>query len=149
MLRQSLDIWYVLCYTRALPFVAGGELRVDGLHPRSDKVTFAHSVVCRLFFVGDEPVQSNIEPRSNHTHTPFKNSYCTTPGCNNGVGRKRASYGHTVCKGCGEERARADRRSWTILQTYGKGAYQLVTPTAARAVLQNTNQKQPRGEFCA
>ena len=75
---------------------------------------------------------------------PTRNAYCATPGCNNGIGRKRAAYGHMVCKGCGEERARITRQSWTVIQEYGKGAYQLVTPTAALTALRQTNQKQLR-----
>ena len=56
--------------------------------------------------------------------------------------RRRAGY--TLCLLCGEDAARAERRGWTIVQQYGKGPYQLVTPSAAPEVLRGTNQKQPR-----
>lgn len=63
----------------------------------------------------------------------------------NGVGRKRASFGHLICKPCGEEQAQQDRLSWTVIQSYGKGNYQFVTPTTAMTDLRNTNQKATRG----
>lgn len=75
---------------------------------------------------------------------PLKNSYCATDGCWNGVGRKRAAYGHTICKSCGEENARITRQSWTVIQEYGKGGYMFVTPNAAPQTLRQTNQKQLR-----
>ena len=75
---------------------------------------------------------------------PLKNSYCATDGCWNGVGRKRAAYGHTICKSCGEENARITRQSWTVIQEYGKGGYMFVTPNAAPQALRQTNQKAVR-----
>ena len=96
----------------------------------SDKLTAGHLVA------------NNSKPNK-----PNTNGYCATIGCNNGIGKRRAAYGHMICKGCGEEQSRLLRQSWTILQTYGKGGYQFVTPTAARAALHNTNQKQTRGEL--
>lgn len=75
---------------------------------------------------------------------PAKNGYCQTPGCDNGIGRKRAAYGHLICKGCGEEQSRLLRRSWTVLQEYGKGGYMFVTPTSAPITLKQTNQKELR-----
>jgi len=74
----------------------------------------------------------------------YKNGYCQTPGCDNGIGRKRAAYGHLICKGCGEEQSRLLRQSWTIVQEYGKGNYQLITPTAVFTALKQTNQKEVR-----
>ena len=66
--------------------------------------------------------------------------------CNeNGVGRKRAALGHLICKPCGEKQSHAERASWTVIQTYGKGCYQFVTPTTAMKDLRNTNQKETRG----
>jgi hypothetical protein len=65
----------------------------------------------------------------------------------NGVGRKRSSYGHVLCKPCGEQQALKDRAKWTVVQEYGKGCYQFVTPTTARNALRNTNQKSTRGDF--
>ena len=63
----------------------------------------------------------------------------------NGVGRKRASFGHLICKPCGEESSVEARKSWCVIQSYGKGNYQLVTPTTAMQDLRNTNQKETRG----
>ena len=63
----------------------------------------------------------------------------------NGVGRKRASLGHLICKPCGEKKAVSDRASWCIMQAYGKGNYQFATPTTAMQDLKNTNQKEVRG----
>jgi hypothetical protein len=65
----------------------------------------------------------------------------------NGVGRIRASYGHLLCKPCGEEQALKDRSKWTVLQEYSKGGYQFVTPTTALSALRNTNQKSTRGDL--
>jgi hypothetical protein len=63
----------------------------------------------------------------------------------NGVGKRRALLGHLICKPCGETQAQEDRRSWTVMQSYGKGNYQFVTPTTAMKDLRNTNQKETRG----
>jgi hypothetical protein len=63
----------------------------------------------------------------------------------NGVGRKRALLGHLICKPCGEREAQEQRKSWTVMQSYGKGNYQFVTPTTAMRDLRNTNQKETRG----
>lgn len=102
----------------------------------SDKLTAGHLVA------------NNSKPNNpSNPSKPNTNGYCATIGCNNGIGKRRAAYGHMICKGCGEEQSRLLRQSWTILQTYGKGGYQFVTPTAARAALHNTNQKQTRGEL--
>lgn len=66
--------------------------------------------------------------------------------CNeNGVGRKRAALGHLICKPCGEWESINVRKSWTVIQSYGKGCYQFVTPTTAMMDLKNTNQKETRG----
>jgi len=65
----------------------------------------------------------------------------------NGVGRKRASYGHLLCKPCGDEQALKDRAKWTVVQEYGKGCYQFITSQSAPTALKNTNQKQTRGDL--
>ena len=62
----------------------------------------------------------------------------------NGVGRKRAAFGHLICKPCGEETAKAERTKWCVVQEYGKGNYQFVTPTSAPTALKQTNQKHLR-----
>lgn len=63
----------------------------------------------------------------------------------NGVGKRRAALGHLICKPCGEAVATLTRQSWTVMQSYGKGNYQFVTPTTAMRDLKNTNQKEVRG----
>ena len=56
--------------------------------------------------------------------------------------RRRAGY--RMCLVCGEEAARDERKSWTVITTYNKGAYQFVTSSAAAQTLLDTNQKNPR-----
>jgi hypothetical protein len=63
----------------------------------------------------------------------------------NGVGKRRAALGHLVCKPCGEAQAKQERTNWCVIQSYGKGNYQFVTPTTAMRDLRNTNQKETRG----
>jgi len=70
------------------------------------------------------------------------NGYCATIGCSNGIGRKRAQYGHLVCKACGELNAREARLGWCVAIPYSKGAYQLITDSAD---LCNTNPKLTKG----
>jgi hypothetical protein len=65
--------------------------------------------------------------------------------CGDDVHIERWALGYRVCKGCGEAMARDERASWCVVMEYGKGNYQYVTPTSARATLLNTNQKQQRG----
>ena len=69
-----------------------------------------------------------------------KNMWCTR--CHvNGVGRKRARYKHTVCKPCGDAKAKDERLSWCVAIPYSKGAYQLITNPAE---LFSTNPKETR-----
>lgn len=65
--------------------------------------------------------------------------------CGDDVHIARWQLGYRVCKTCGDLQAKEERNSWCIIQEYGKGNYQYVTPTSAPAVLQNTNQKHTRG----
>jgi hypothetical protein len=46
---------------------------------------------------------------------------------------------------CGDDIAREERKSWTVVQEYGKGGYMFVTADSARVTLKQTNQKQLRG----
>lgn len=62
----------------------------------------------------------------------------------NGVGRKRASFGHLICKPCGEEAAIGERATWCVVQEYGKGGYMYVTQQSAPLTLKQTNQKDIR-----
>ena len=65
--------------------------------------------------------------------------------CGDEVHIERWARGYRLCLFCGEDAARAERASWCVIQEYGKGNYQFVTPTTAFATLRNTNQKNPRG----
>ena len=77
------------------------------------------------------------------TRTDPQSFNCTW--CGDDVEPRRWLLGHHVCLFCGEEQARADRASWCVVQEYGKGPYQLITPTAAHTTLRQTNQKNLRG----
>ena len=65
--------------------------------------------------------------------------------CGDDVHIERWNLGYHYCKFCGEDAARAERKSWCIIQEYGKGGYMFVTPEAAPTTLKQTNQKQLRG----
>lgn len=76
--------------------------------------------------------QDNLTPRQNVA----KNGYCLR--CKvNGVGKKRAKYGHLICKPCGEERAKAERKQWCIAPMH-KSNYMLIT---SKPDLQGLNNK--------
>ena len=64
--------------------------------------------------------------------------------CGDDVPAARWALGYRVCLFCGEERAKQERMGWCVVQEYGKGAYQFVTPQSAKQTLRETNQKQPR-----
>jgi len=64
--------------------------------------------------------------------------------CGELIGEGRSALGYKHCLGCGEFYAAFERESWCVVQEYGKGAYQLVTPQAAFTTLKQTNQKQQR-----
>lgn len=49
------------------------------------------------------------------------------------------------CERDREHAATEERASWCIVQEYGKGPYQLITPTSAPTTLKQTNQKNLRG----
>jgi hypothetical protein len=49
------------------------------------------------------------------------------------------------CLLCGEDMARAERKSWCVIQEYQKGGYMYVTREAAiSSTLKQTNQKELR-----
>jgi len=56
----------------------------------------------------------------------------------------RKALKYTTCLKCGDGVAVQERRSWCVIQEYGKGGYQLVTPEAATRTLRETNQKSVR-----
>ncbi len=67
------------------------------------------------------------------------NGYCTK--CHvNGIGKKRAAYGHLICKPCGEVKAKADRKSWCVLTLHKQGAM-FFTPEYARTAAVGANNK--------
>jgi hypothetical protein len=65
--------------------------------------------------------------------------------CGDDVEPRRWSLGYRCCLFCGEEIARQERKTWCIVQEYGKGGYQYVTAQAAPTTLKQTNQKHTRG----
>ncbi len=67
---------------------------------------------------------------------------CTECGDTYAAARRMAGY--RLCLLCGEQAAVRERRGWTVVQEYGKGPYQLITPAAAYRVLRETNQKNVR-----
>ena len=73
------------------------------------------------------------------------NGFVECHECGDEYSIERWALGYRVCLFCGEEAARSERESWCVVMEYGKGNYQYVTPTSARATLLNTNQKQQRG----
>jgi hypothetical protein len=60
---------------------------------------------------------------------------------------ERWALGYRCCLFCGEDMARAERKSWTVVQEYGKGGYMFVTSDSARKVLTQTNQKNLRSDI--
>lgn len=75
-------------------------------------------------------------------HDRYEWMSCTQ--CGDDVHAERWALGYRLCLHCGQHAAVADRASWCVVQTYGKGPYMLVTPEAAPQVLMDTNQKNPR-----
>lgn len=69
--------------------------------------------------------------------------HCTKCG-NDIVPIARAELGHKVCLACADDVAIDKRKSWCVIQEYGKGNYQFVTGETALTSLKNTNQKNPR-----
>ena len=57
---------------------------------------------------------------------------------------ERWALGYRCCLFCGEDRARAERASWCVVQEYTKGNYQFVTQASAHRTLLDTNQKSIR-----
>jgi hypothetical protein len=60
----------------------------------------------------------------------------------------RAELGHKVCLSCADDVAIEKRKSWCVIQEYGKGNYQFVTPETAVKSLKQTNQKNIRSDLC-
>ena len=66
--------------------------------------------------------------------------------CGDDVPLARWQLGYKVCLFCGEDAARAERKSWTVVQEYQKGGYMFITPAAVSTTLKQTNQKNLRGD---
>ena len=64
--------------------------------------------------------------------------------CGDDVEPRHWALGHRACISCRDKIAEQERKTWCVVQEYGKGAYQFVTPTAAPKTLRETNQKQQR-----
>lgn len=64
--------------------------------------------------------------------------------CGEDIEPRRAQLGYRLCLWCGEANARQARKSWTVVQEYTKGNYQLVTSSAASVTLRQTNPKENR-----
>jgi hypothetical protein len=64
--------------------------------------------------------------------------------CGDDVHISRWTLGYKWCKFCGEDRAKAERSSWCIVQEYTKGNYQFVTATQASTTLKQSNPKEIR-----
>jgi len=64
--------------------------------------------------------------------------------CGDDIDPRRYALGYRMCLKCGEANARQARKSWTVVQEYTKGNYQLVTSSAAYVTLRQTNPKENR-----
>jgi len=67
--------------------------------------------------------------------------------CGDDIHIERWQRGYKLCLFCGEEAARIERKSWTVVQEYGKGGYMFVTSDAAKRTLTQTNQKNLRSDI--
>jgi hypothetical protein len=67
--------------------------------------------------------------------------------CGDDIHIERWQRGYKLCLFCGEEAARVERKSWTVVQEYGKGGYMYVTQAAAQRTLTQTNQKNLRSDI--
>jgi hypothetical protein len=67
--------------------------------------------------------------------------------CGDDIHIERWQRGYKLCLFCGEEAARVERKSWTVVQEYGKGGYMYVTQASAQRTLTQTNQKNLRSDI--
>lgn len=65
--------------------------------------------------------------------------------CGDDYPTERFNLGYKFCMPCGESIAREERKSWTVVQEYGKGPYQFIPQASVHQTLKQTNQKQLRG----
>lgn len=71
-------------------------------------------------------------------------SWRTCCVCGDEYPTERFNLGYRTCMPCGESSAREARKSWTVVQEYGKGPYQFIPQASVHQTLRETNQKQPR-----
>jgi len=67
--------------------------------------------------------------------------------CGNEIDPPARAQLTTLCVDCGEKAARQERKSWTVVQEYGKGGYMFITRDSAHLTLKQTNQKILRGDI--
>ena len=60
--------------------------------------------------------------------------------CGDDINPKRVALGYRVCILCGEEAAREERQSWTVLTPHKQGAM-FFTPEFARVAARGINNK--------
>jgi len=72
------------------------------------------------------------------------NDWIECISCGDDIYIDRYRLGYRYCLMCGEDFARIERRSWTIIQEYTKGNYMLVTPANVHTTLKQTNPKENR-----
>lgn len=77
-----------------------------------------------------------------HTYSSIMWHSCAM--CGDDVHHERWALGYHSCLHCGNQVAISARRSWCVVQPYGKGPYMLVTESSALKTLLDTNQKCPR-----
>lgn len=68
----------------------------------------------------------------------------TCCACGDEFPTERFNLGYRLCMPCGDSAARDERKSWTVVQEYGKGPYQFIPQSAVHQTLRETNQKHPR-----
>lgn len=76
------------------------------------------------------PVETQEKPQAKRANARCR--LCLS----NGVGKKRAAYGHTICKVCAEKRAVQERLSWCVAPMH-KSNYMLITSRADLIGLNN------------
>lgn len=74
----------------------------------------------------------------------FKKQLHTCRECGDDIDPRRVAIGYRLCLWCGEDAAKTERKSWTVVQEYSKGGYMFITPTAAATTLKQTNPKYIR-----
>ena len=67
--------------------------------------------------------------------------------CNDEMPTERYQAFCLFCERDREHSAQTERRSWTVVQEYGKGGYMFVTADSAKRTLTQTNQKNLRSDI--